>query len=118
MTDEIYRKSWFFVAVGVLLGSGIGGYISATTGCSICGGLGAAIGYIIGAIIGLLFGRNARLDKLKHHENKVRIFIALLGFLMAVAGLVSFLLNHLWIGLIGAFFFGLISLYIMWEITR
>lgn len=113
MIPDIYKKSWIVGGIGGVIGGVIGGYISVIKGSYLYGGIGGGIGIIVGEVIGLLINRKLSLQSLFRIEERINLIFGILGFLMAIAGIIGFFLTGKWIGIVGAIFFGLCGLYLI-----
>jgi len=113
MIPDSLQKSFILGIWGAAIGGGIGGYLSVINGNYIYGGIGAGIGYITGYIAGLLIKERITLQSIMRSEGVVNIILGSLGIILAVAGIVGFILTKNWIGIMGAVFFGLGGFYFL-----
>ena len=110
---ETYRKARIIGGIGGIIGAGIGGYVSSLKGNYLYAGLGAGIGIILGQLIGILVLRGSSLPSLVQVETKTNLVLAVLSFLMALAGVVGFFRTGEMIGVIGAALFALCGFYLI-----
>lgn len=115
---ETYRKAKIIGALGGLVGGGIGGYISFLKGNYIYAGIGAGIGIILGQLAGMLLKRRAALSPLVEVETNTDLVLAVLSFLMALAGVIGFFRTGEMIGILGAAFFALCGIYLVMKYRR
>lgn len=107
-----HKKNWILGGFGAALGGGIGGYLSAVHGNNLYAGMGAGIGAIVGVLIGLLIGQKVTLPALISSEKVMNCVLGTASILMAIAGIVGFILTRKWIGIIGTLFFGACGFYL------
>ncbi len=110
---EVYIKSWVIGSIGGIIGGSIGGYFSVSKGNFLYGGIGVGIGIIVGEVIGILINRKMPLQQLLNTEKRIKVFCGALSLLLAVAGIIGFLLTGRWIGIVGAVFFVLSGIYLL-----
>lgn len=103
---DLYKKSWIVGAIVGLIGAGIGGYISVIRDNYLYAGIGAGIGIVIGEVIGLLINKKVSLSSLVRIEEKLNLIFGISSFLLALAGIIGFLLTGKWVGIVGFLFFG------------
>lgn len=112
MIPEVYRKSRLVGSIGIVIGAAIGGFVSAITGNYIYTGIGVAIGYLFGFFIGLVIKEKINLQALKSFVSNIYLVVSILGFLLFIGSVVAFIKTAEWLGILGAVFFGLCSLYL------
>ncbi len=110
---EAHRKAWIVGGLGAAIGGGIGGFISAQKGNYIYAGIGAVLGYLVGVAIGLLTRKKTDLKSLGSVESKVNFVAGIVSLMMAIAGIVGFILTRKFIGIVGALFFGACGIYLL-----
>lgn len=110
---EFYKKAWMIGIFGAAIGGCIGGYIAAIKDNYIYAGLGAVLGIIASNLISLLWGKTITLQKLVSMQRKIFILFGALSLLLAIAGLVGFFLTGKSIGVVGAAFFLLCTIFFL-----
>ena len=97
------NKCSIWAGIGAAMVGGIGGYFSAIKGNYFYAGCGAGLGAIIGKLAGNF------IDIPASRENRIKnVFLSLLFFLsilMALAGIVAFIISGKVISLVGFIFF-------------
>lgn len=91
--------------LGALVGAAVGGYVSFLEGSYIYAALGAGAGIGFGQLIGMLFLKKVTLATLTSIEYKTDSALAVLSFLMAIAGLLGYYRTGHAIGIISAMCF-------------
>jgi len=107
------RKVYIFGGFGLVIGAGIGGYLSFKFGNYFYAGFGAAIGYILSAIFCFLFCKRLSLQRLVSIERKMNILFGVMGLLLAVAGIYVFISKGAIVGIFAALFFGTGGFYLL-----
>jgi len=115
---EAYRKAKIIGALGGLIGGGIGGYISFLKSNYIYAGIGAGIGIILGQLVGILLKKQVGLKPLVEVETNTELVLAVLSFLMTLAGVIGFFRTGEMIGILGAAFFALCGIYLVMKYRR
>ncbi len=110
---ETYKKSLIIGSFGAAIGAGIGGYVASIKGNSLYAGIGASIGFVVGIIIGLIIGERIKLTSLIFTERIMNLILGVASFVLALGGIVGFILTKKWIGIIGTLFFGACGIYLL-----
>jgi hypothetical protein len=111
--QETYKKALIIGSFGAAIGAGIGSYIGSIKGNSLYAGIGASIGFVVGIKIGLILGQRIKLTSLISTERIMNLVLGVASFVLALAGIVSFILTKKWIGIIGTLFFGACGIYLL-----
>src|SRR5574340_362784 len=113
---EVIKKGAALSALGAGIGDGIGDLVGwnlvGREGHYLFAGAGAVVGIVMSYLIAVLI-RKVQLQTLEAVEVRSEKVGYVLSFVLAIAGLIGFILSGKWIGLVGTAFFTLCGIYLL-----